>query len=111
MDTFNWNIDLSGTNRKTNQALRVVKFGDGYEQRAPEGIAPALQVWSVTKTAKKPEADAVEAFLLAHTVAPFLWAPCDGEQGKYVLDNGEVSRVPLGAGWYRLSWTAREVRA
>ncbi|MBV7434467.1 phage tail protein [Cardiobacteriaceae bacterium TAE3-ERU3] len=110
MDTFNWKVDLAGAGRKSAKAARVVKFGDGYEQRQADGIAPPLKTWSVTKTAKKAEADEIEAFLLRHTVTPFYWQP-DDVDGKYVLDEGGVQRSFLGAGWCRLSWTAREVRA
>lgn len=110
-DVFSWTIDLYGTTNKVKRSVQIVKFGDGYEQRSVEGISPALKEWSVTKTAQKEEADAIERFLLSHVVKPFLWTPCDYGQGKYVLGEGEINRNAIGAGWYQLTWTMREVRA
>lgn len=110
METFTWPVDLSGASRRRQQPVRTVRFGDGYEQRQPEGIAPALTTWVVSRTAKKAEIDAIEAFLLRHAAKAFVWTPCDDSRGHYVLDEGSLTREPLGAGLYRLSWTAREVR-
>lgn len=110
METFTWPVDLSGASRRRQQAVRVVRFGDGYEQRQPEGLAPALKTWVVGRSGKKAEIDAIEAFLLRHAAQAFMWTPCDDVQGYYVLDEGSISREALGAGLYRLSWTAREVR-
>lgn len=111
MDIFNWQIDLQSASRKRAVGVNVVKFGDGYEQRQAQGIAPSLRTWQCSKTAKAEEINAIETFLLNHAITPYLWTPCDEAQGKFVLDNGEVNREAVGGGWYRLSWTAREVRA
>lgn len=110
METFTWPVDLTGASRRQQQAVRTVKFGDGYEQRQPEGIAPALKTWAVSRTGRKADIDAIEAFLLRHSVKPFIWTPCDDVRGHYVLDEGSTQRDALGAGLYRLSWTMREVR-
>lgn len=110
METFTWPVDLSGASRRQQQPVRTVKFGDGYEQRQPDGIAPPLKVRTASRTGRKAEIDAIEAFLLRHAVKPFIWTPCDDVRGHYVLDEGSTHREALGAGLYRLSWTAREVR-
>ncbi|SUO95282.1 phage tail protein [Suttonella ornithocola] len=111
MDKFSWKVDLSGAANAISRPVNVLSFGDGYEQRIPKGIAPPLRKWECSRTCKASEAKAIEAFLLSHIAMPYLWTPCDEDEGKFVLDNGELRKEAVGGGYYRLSWTAREVRA
>lgn len=56
--------------------LLATKFGDGYEQRAEDGLNPDLEIWSlsfghVTDTV----AADLETFCKAHRVVNFTWTP------------------------------------
>lgn len=108
MDTFSWTLDLSGFKETTKYQVNTVSYGDGYEQRQPQGLAPPKRTWSVQKTGKKALIDAIKAFLdNKRGVTAFLTPICD-ETIKAVAT--DVDKTPLGAGYYRLSWTLTESR-
>jgi phage-related protein len=51
--------------KKSQPAVRAVKFGDGYEQRLTFGLNQDPKEWDLTWTAKTTaDADAIEAFLM-----------------------------------------------
>ena len=55
-----------------------IKFGDGYEQRALDGIHADLQSWSLTFSDRPTaEADTIEAFFVAARggIDTFVWTP------------------------------------
>lgn len=56
----------------------AIKFGDGYEQRAADGLNPDLQSWQLTfDPIPVADADTIEAFFEtnATAVTPFTWTP------------------------------------
>lgn len=109
MKTFTYDIAVQGTG-STDDDVRIVQFGDGFIQRAPNGLAPRLEHWQVSKVDKKATIDTVKAFLDAHTVTPFLWRVTSDEPlRKYIAK--DVSRSPQGGAKWSLSWTMHQVLA
>ena len=80
-----------GAVKKSNPKVKIVKFGDGYEQRLRYGEDQNLKEWNLKWTAKdNTDADAIEAFLDARAddAASFDWSPIgDTETYKWVVDN------------------------
>lgn len=74
-------IDISyGANKASRPALRVSRFGDGYEQRVTLGINQNPKVWSVTwQYLTETDSDTIEAFLDARAAdgESFDWTPPD----------------------------------
>lgn len=63
-------------NIESEPRVRSVRFGDGYEQRRPDGFNTNLEKYSVTLSPKNTEAQVVRAFLEKHAgVTAFLWKP------------------------------------
>lgn len=75
METFHW-CPAPGMSVPTEPKVRVIKFGDGYEQRQPSGINNKLRPYSVTFRVRRHEAWLIDDFLLRHGgVDAFLWTP------------------------------------
>lgn len=66
-----------GAQKKSQPAVRVVKFGDGYEQRLAYGVNTQPKVWELRWSASSnSNADAIEAFFEARgAVESFDWTP------------------------------------
>lgn len=110
MDSFTWAVDLAGASETLEYPVTSITFGDGYEQRAPRGLAPAKRSWQVQRTAETVTIAAIEAFLDRHQgVTPFRWRPCPEDDWLTVLVR-QRSKQPLGKGYAMLSWTFEEVR-
>ncbi len=75
METFNWPV-LPDMQVSTEPKVHVVKFGDGYEQRAPVGINNNLKAYDVTIRVNRQDAPELEDFFSRHGgVTAFLWTP------------------------------------
>lgn len=75
METFTWSV-RPAMRIESAPRVRQVAFGDGYEQRRPDGRHPDLKKFSVQLAHKHAEAQAVEAFLARHGgVKAFWWTP------------------------------------
>lgn len=75
METFNWPVKLG---MKTDFSPRVisVRFGDGYEQRKPDGLNSQLEKYNINLSLKPEKAQQVLAFLKRHGgVKSFLFQP------------------------------------
>ncbi|MBS9781523.1 MAG: phage tail protein [Gammaproteobacteria bacterium] len=111
MKTFRWSVNLQGASGEDKTEPKVVKFGEGYEQRQKQSIAPALEIWKVGKTGTKAEIDEIRKFLNEHGgVTAFLWQ-VEGDEPIKKWVNSAPTRTPLGAGLYQLTWEMREVLA
>lgn len=64
MPTFTWVPDYDAT-LNTKPRVRVIKFGDGYEQRQGEGINRQPRTYTLTFKRPYAEIDAIAAFLYA----------------------------------------------
>lgn len=62
---YDW-VESPGTSLNERPRVASTRFGDGYEQRAPDGLNPITQTWSVVHRAIDREvAEAIVAFLRA----------------------------------------------
>ena len=67
-------------NRSSRPNIKVIRLGDGYEQRIVYGLNQNHKEWSLEWTAKdSTDADAIEAFFDARAddAASFDWTPPD----------------------------------
>lgn len=94
MTTFSYVADA------TPQAVRQpatqnAKFGDGYEQRAEDGINSLPEIWDVAFTNRdKTEADAIDAFFKARKgVTYFQWTTPTGVSGNFICRTWNYRRV------------------
>jgi phage-related protein len=93
---------------ETTPRVRVARFGDGYEQRAAEGINRLPRRWSLRFVRHDDELDAIEAFLAARGgVEAFDWTPPKGAAGKWVCRSWRRSLTQPGFG--EISCTFEEV--
>jgi phage-related protein len=84
MSTFTWSPAPGATQGK-KPAVRSAQFGDGYEQRAGDGINSTARTWLLTFKRLKADADAIDAFLSARNgVELFDWTPPYGAAGKWL---------------------------
>ncbi len=108
MTTFTWIPDYPVRPKKQASVLSG-KFGDGYEQRAADGInSIRREVALVFKNRTAAEIAAIDAFLTARNgVESFSWTPPNGAAGKWVCDSWETPQdTPV---YLSLSATFREV--
>ncbi len=105
--TFTWCVN-AGVTQDTELKTNVVSFGDGYEQVSSFGINNARTSWSVAKTARLAEIDAIYQFLLDHKgVTPFLLT-INGTEKTYRTD-GNISKAHLGADVWQVSFNLKQV--
>lgn len=75
METFHWKV-RPGMQSKQQPRNRVVRFGDGYEQRRTDGLHVLLSHYTVMLSGPHTVMQHVEAFLTRHQgVSAFLWQP------------------------------------
>lgn len=80
MAVYDW-AESPGTARQVRPRVAATRFGDGYQERAPDGLNPITDVWSVQHRAVDDTvADAIVAFLQARINAvtgqeSFEWWP------------------------------------
>lgn len=85
MATFTYTPDF-GAAKKLAPRVKVIAFGDGYEQRLAYGINTNPQTWDLTFANRTDtETTNIDAFLTARgAVESFDWTPYNGSAGKYV---------------------------
>ncbi|MCP3065792.1 phage tail protein [Myxococcus sp. K38C18041901] len=113
MERFPFTPDY-GAQQQAQPRILKAQFGDGYAQRAEDGLRATLQRWALQfNTRRKAEADAIDAFLLAHRgtlpfefVAPtsawavtgFRFGTGDGARTQFLLERplapGAAELVP-----------------
>lgn len=83
--TFIWGVAQGAAKELTPRVLSS-KFGDGYEQRAGDGININQRKWSVSFISKSLAiADAIDDFLLTQDgITSFLWYPPSGLGGFWI---------------------------
>lgn len=73
MEQFHWCV-APNMSETAEPKTTVIKFGDGYEQRAPDGINNNLRSYSVTLKARREESHLIDDFLARHgAVKAFKW--------------------------------------
>lgn len=85
MTTFTYTPDFGAT-KKLQPKVNSISFGNGYEQRARNGLNTNPQTWDLSFSNRTDtEAEAIDAFLTARGgVESFDWTPYNESAGKYV---------------------------
>jgi phage-related protein len=84
------------------------QFGDGYEQRLPDGLNNMLEQWSCTFKRNTDEAKAIYNFLkVRQGVESFNWTTPDEVTKVFVCD--KVARTVDECGWQTVNAVLREV--
>lgn len=98
---------------ETSPNVKVMKFGDGYEQRIPVGINSKTRSWNLKFTKPLEQAESEDGirqilnFLEEKAgVTSFLWTDPLGYQGKFVCRKWNVRRTGV---LYELSARFEEV--
>lgn len=97
MSTFTW-IPDQGVSTETSAKVRRAQFGDGYAQRAPDGLNSVREVWSVQFTLRtKAEINAIDDFLrAAKGSTAFDWVTPKGGSGRYTCETWTPAYVHDG---------------
>lgn len=85
MADFAWDADYNAS-KKASPKVKVVQFGDGYEQRQAFGLNSNLKVWTLTFNQRsESEGDAIDAFLEDKGgVTAFEWTPPGESESVFV---------------------------
>lgn len=106
-ETFVWCVYSAPPSVEYEVVTRVVAFGDGYSQEAPDGINNEKQVWSLELWGHREldQLGAAKAFLRLRRRQgeSFLWTPPDELQGLYRCT--KLSAVDELEGYLRISCT------
>lgn len=109
MATFSY-IPRLGARRTLRPRALSAPFGDGYEQRAGDGINTQLSSWVLDFNGYTATVDPIENFLIARNgVESFDWTPPTGSAAKFICR--EWSREELGNDIVALSATFEQVPA
>lgn len=106
-DTFSpaW-VPLVNPQGQGTLRQRKVQFGDGYVQRAPDGINTHLQSWPLTwagRVGTSGDVLPIRDFIVAHVGQTFFWTPPGGSQGYYACESYTLS--PISRDLYQLAAT------
>lgn len=108
MQTFEFKNDLEGNRSSYKFNRRVVKFGDGYEQRVSHGINSKSGEWNYQRTAKFEEVERIADFFDQHyCVVPFSYRNPEGKNVKAIAEDYQITH--LGGGISRISTTFKQV--
>lgn len=93
---------------KVRLRMNQAQYGDGYSQRAGDGINGKSQTWNLTFKGNAARIDAIRAFLDARGGwQSFFWTPSLGVQGYYVA--GEYDLTDRGANRFVLQASFMQV--
>jgi len=92
MSDFNYQ-PLYGANKSTKPRVLMAQFGDGYEQRIPDGINTQKQIWGLIFTDSATNIMAIDAFLqLKNGSTNFTWTPQGASEIKVLCREWNLSR-------------------
>ncbi len=99
-----------GSARKVDQRVLRADFGDGYSQRAVDGLNTARQEWQLQWTQlTKAQATQLKDFFIARGGAEaFNWTPPDEATARKWTSVGFDGPTPTTAARYSFSATLRE---
>jgi phage-related protein len=108
MSDFNYNPSYSTQINHKPRTKKAV-FGDGYVQRAADGINNAPEMWSLVFNAKtNSDADAIETFLKGKGGhAAFTWTPNGRSEIKVICESW--NRSYAGSGLSNITMTFEQV--
>lgn len=94
MATWTWPV-VAGQGVEIETTARVARFGDGYEQRAANGLRPLRRRFDVRLAADYSVVKQADDFLRARAgIESFDWTPQDGVAGRFVCRKWSVSYGP-----------------
>ncbi|WP_096953935.1 phage tail protein [Escherichia coli] len=74
-EEFHW-LPEDGMKTENKPSIKTVRFGDGYEQRSPNGLNHSLRVFTCDFKVEANERDSFEEFLARHEgYKSFFWRP------------------------------------
>ncbi|PCE32822.1 phage tail protein [Burkholderia ubonensis] len=86
-DTFIWSPTVQGFGGDTTLRVRKAPFGDGYTQRAADGLNNRQSTYNLRFVGRADKIAAISAFLDAHAGATsFYWTPPLRPQGLFVCE-------------------------
>ena len=94
LDTFTWCTQIQGGSANFTNAnnVRVVSFGNGYEQRGTGGYRTNKRTYNMTYT--NTNWKEVLDFCFAHIITPFAWTTPQGELKLFVVAQDSISVTP-----------------
>lgn len=95
MATFSVIPDEGWENEKIPKNIEAA-FGDGYTQRAGDGINNNPNMFSVSFTREYSIIDTIDTFLNTNKSVSFTWTPPRGTSGKYICKEWTRSNVSAG---------------
>ena len=110
MATFPSILPTYGIQKRSKPTTRLVKFGDGYEQRLSLGINQNPKMYDLTFEVSETDADTIETFLDARAAdsASFDFTPPgEGSSSKFVCESWSKTVTYLNRA--SISATFREV--
>lgn len=107
METFTFCPRVNPTATVTQRTL-VAQFGDGYAQRAADGINGRTESWPLEFVGDEAYIRPIKAFLDRHGGwKSFLWTPPLGDEQHFVTPGG-YTLTPQHADLYTLSVTLQQ---
>jgi phage-related protein len=107
MPTFTW-VPTYDATKTITPTVKVIKFGDGYEQRQGTGINRQPRKLTLTFKRPKAEIEAIDAFLKARgAIEAFTYTHSGQSTGQFVCR--EWTRTNIAKGVDGLSATFEEV--
>ena len=107
MATFTNSPDYSAQ-KKTTPRVRKAQFGDGYEQRAVDGLNTKMKSWTCSfKRSTEEAASIFEFFQTQGGVYAFNWTDPDGYAAAWICEEWTLTRDNFG--WSTVNAVLREV--
>lgn len=95
IDTFNWCTQIQGGSASFSNTnnVRIVSFGNGYEQRGTGGYRSNKRSYQMIYT-NKDWRDVMD-FCFNHIITPFFWTTPQGDTSMFVIQQDSISVTPL----------------
>ena len=107
MATFTWTPTYI-VNKSIMPRIRITEFGDGYTQRAGDGLNTQRQEWSLEFISDSTTTNAIEAFLIeTGGVDSFTWT-LPGQSTPLKFRYMEYEKSPAGPFAYLITTTFRQ---
>lgn len=98
MSDFNYSPDYDGTSVDHAPRVKRAPFGDGYQQRTPDGINTDLEIWTVTFKGTVARIQAIETQLKGYGAATaFTWTPYGHSEIKVICSAWTRNKTAFGA--------------
>ena len=97
LDTFDYCVNIQNGGSFTNSNnVRVVSFGNGFEQRGSGGYRTNKRTYAISYTGSR--FNEVIEFMENHIVTPFFWKTPQGETRIFVVSQDSIGASPVSSG-------------